>query len=359
MARSHNAGSRRFRLVSLLLPVVLGLGVLALTAPQAQAIAALSMTPISGEEVVPVGTNVTVTFDVPALGVNGSTFTLNGPAGQVPAMVTGSGTTWTLNPDANLRGGTTYTASLAGTISDAAAGTLGATSWAFTTDVGPPPDTVSPLVTTRVPGRGATGVPLDSVVTVTFDENVQGVDESSFVVERASTGTNVPGLVVRRRFDNRWTLIPDDNLRRGTRYRVLLFGSATGIRDLDGNALLDTDWTFSTRTGAGDTLGPAVLSRNPRNGAVGVSRRTDVTVRFSRIVRRVDEGSFTLTNNRTGNDVGAFVSRDGSRRWVLDPDRTLARDTRYIVTLRGGRLGIRDLDGNRLDRTTSSFRTTG
>lgn len=485
MARSRNSnllrrgapvGRWKRRGVSVLAALLMAVVGSLIVAPPAQAIAVSFTSPVPGEEVVPVGTNVTATFDVAATGVSASTFTLSGPAGNVPADVSGSGTSWTLNPTGNLQDGVTYTATLASGITGPAAEALAQHTWQFTTGAPPPPpppqDNTSPTVESRSPGSGATGVgvgsgvsvtfseevqgvdqttfrlqrsstgtdvsaivfrrgtssrwslspdndllenteytarltggpgairdlagnalastswsfrtgpgdpeeatrprvtersprsdatgvPVDTTVTATFNEAVVGVDESTFTLERASTGTEVPAVVFRRLTSSRWRLSPEVDLREGTRYVVRLFGGPGEIRDLDGNTLSDTEWSFTTDD-EGDDGRPEVIARSPRSGATGISRHIDVRVTFNEIVRGVNSRTFRLTNTRTGNGVSAFVFRNGSsRHWALDPDRALRRDTRYLVTLRGNPSGIRDVDGNRLARTTWSFRIRG
>lgn len=321
--------------------------------------------PGNGDLGVGVARSVFATFSEDVQGVDETTFTLRAGAADVAANVVPSGVNrWVLNPLDALQPGTQYTVRLTGgpaAIRDQAGNALADTSWVFRTagDAGEPGgDVRDPRVTDRAPRPGATGVAVDGVVTVTFNESVQGVDESTFVLERGSFGNEVPAIVFRRGDSNRWTLSPDDNLRRNTRYTVLLFGGPGEIRDLAGNPLADTEWSFSTRNRADDNFGPEVVSRSPRPGASGVSRRTDLRVTFSESVRRVNEDTFVLTDTRTGRDVGGFVFRSRDfRHWALDPDRTLRRGTRYEVTLQGGRFGITDLDGNRLRSTTWSFRT--
>ena len=103
--------------------------------------------PADGATGVAADANVTVTFDEamsPAT-VSGA-FTLVDEAGApVAATVSGSGTTFTLDPTADLAGGKRYTAQVAATAADAAGNPMGAAqSWSFTTAVttgppGPPP----------------------------------------------------------------------------------------------------------------------------------------------------------------------------------------------------------------------------
>lgn len=352
---------RLFAFVAVVAPAVLSAGLLVASAIPAQAIVVANRSPIPGEEVVPVGTNVDVTFDVAAEGVDATTFTLERTVGGalVPATVTGSGATWTLNPNADLQPGITYTARLKTGITDTALVPLTAESWDFTTTGTPPPatDTTPPTVTDRKPPGGATGVSTQVTVSATFSEAVQGVDESTFTLERTSTGVEVPAVVFQRRTSDTWSLNPDDPLRDGTSYTVRLTGGVAAIRDLAENPLADRSWSFRTG-GAVDTGVPHVVSRFPRPGSTGVNRLTDVRVRFSEPVRRVNDATFTLTNTRNGDDVLATVSRLGSsRQWVLEPDHVLRRGTRYLARLSGGAAGIQDLSGNRLRSTSWSFRT--
>jgi Bacterial Ig-like domain len=358
------ARSRRRRIavfLALVAPAFVSAGLLVVSAVPAQAIIVESRSPIPGEEVVPVGTNVSVTFDVAAMGVDASTFTLERTVGgvSVPATVTGSGSTWTLNPNADLQPGVTYTASLKAGITDVASVALAAESWDFTTTgtPSPPADTTAPTVTNRNPASGATGVSTLVTVSATFGEAVQGVAGSTFTLERTTSGVEVPAVVFQRGTSNTWSLNPDSPLLDGTSYTVRLTGGVAAIRDLADNPLADTSWSF--RTGGGvDTVGPQVLSRFPRPGSTGVNRLTEVRVRFSESVRRVNDATFTLTDTRTGDEVLATVSRlGGSRQWVLEPDRTLRRGTRYLARLSGGAAGIQDLSGNALRSTTWSFRT--
>jgi len=354
------ASPRRRRIsgfLAVVAPAFLSAGLLVASAVPAQAIVVESHSPIAGEENVPVGTDVTVTFDVAAVGVDTTTFTLERTVGgvAVPATVSGAGATWTLNPNANLQPGVTYTVRLTSGITDAASVALAGESWDFTT-TGTPVAT-APTVTNRSPAAGAFGVNSLVTVSVTFSEEVQGVNESTFALERTSTGVPVAGVVFRRGLTNTWSLNPDSPLRDATSYTVRLIGGAAAIRDLANVPLADTSWSF--RTGGGvDTVGPQVVSRFPRPGSAGVNRLTDVRVRFSEAVRRVNDATFTLTDTRTRNEVLATVSRLGSsRQWVLEPNRALRRGTRYVARLFGGGAGIQDLSGNALRSTTWSFRT--
>jgi Bacterial Ig-like domain len=91
-----------------------------------------------------------------------------------------------------------------------------------------------------------------------------------------------------------------------------------------------------------------VVAEFPRDGERNVSVFTDVLVKFSESVRGVDEHSFTLRSAFSGKRVSAFVFQRSSSIYALRPDFRLRSFTRYVVTVEGGRFGIRDRAGNKL-----------
>lgn len=76
-----------------------------------------------------------------------------------------------------------------------------------------------------------------------------------------------------------------------------------------------------------------VITRAPTANTVGASRTNNITVRFSKAVTGVSRLSFTL-RTRAGKAVAAVVTYNRtSRVATLNPIRTLAADTTYVVTL--------------------------
>lgn len=205
------------------------------------------------------------------------------------------------------------------------------------------------------PRDGARDVSVSTDVTAEFSEDVRGVDEDTFVLVSSATGDEVPARVFDRGDADTWTLRPDVRLRDDTLYFVELEGGRFGIRDRAGNALRDSDWSFTTARDRSDFTRPRLVGELPRDGARHVSRFADVRARFSEPVRGVGDRTFRLINTRTHDVVSAEVFRtSSSTRWVLEPDGRLARATRYLVVLTSG---ISDLAGNRLVSTTWTFRT--
>src|SRR5207245_950258 len=126
--------------------------------------------PAPGATGVPLNTTVTATFSkaMNAASITTSTFRLRaaGSTADVPATVTvnAAGTVATLTPSSPLAAGTVYTATVAAAVADPAGIRLVAPLiWSFTTNV-------APTVTAQAPAPGATGVPLNTTVTVAFSK---------------------------------------------------------------------------------------------------------------------------------------------------------------------------------------------
>ena len=107
-------------------------------------------------------------------------------------------------------------------------------------------DSIAPTVTGRTPAPGATGVGRAKNVTATFSEPVAGVNGTTFVLRKASTGTKVPATVTLGSTPNRWVLNPKKGLAARSKYTVVLKGGLTRIRDLSDNPLVTKKWSFRT-----------------------------------------------------------------------------------------------------------------
>jgi methionine-rich copper-binding protein CopC len=292
--------------------------------------------------------NVTATLSEPVTGVDGTSFVLRDPAGaEVPATVGYDPTSRvaTLNPTAALSSSTRYTASLAGTIADAAGNAFAGSSWSFTTA-----DTVAPTVTATTPAANATGVSATGNVTATFSEPVSGVGADSFVL-RDAAGATVPSTVSYDAATKVASLDPTAALASGSRYTVSL---TAAIVDGAGNASAGSTWSFTTA----DTVAPSVTSTAPAGSATAVSEAGNVTATFSENVQGVSGTTFALKNAAGAAVAGTVTYNATTRVATLDPTAALVKDTRYTATLTGGATALRDAANNPLPTTSWTF-TTG
>src|SRR5665213_915755 len=155
----------------------------------------VSTNPASGATGVLINQVVSATFSEPMnpTSITGSTFTLTAAggvsvAGTVAYTATGSVATFT--PTAPLAFGALYTATITTGATDTSGYSLAANFvWTFTTNT-------RPTVIVTIPVNGATGVPVNQVLSATFSKalNCATVTAASFVVTGAG-GTAVAGTV--------------------------------------------------------------------------------------------------------------------------------------------------------------------
>jgi hypothetical protein len=102
-----------------------------------------------------------------------------------------------------------------------------------------------PVVTGKNPAPGKTGVAPGARPYAVFSEPVRYVNVNSVTLVDESTGSAVPASVRYHADTHLARIVPDRDLKPGTRYRVKLAG---WIRDMGGNRLGAVSWTFRTRS---------------------------------------------------------------------------------------------------------------
>ncbi len=231
-----------------------------------------------------------------------------------------------------------------------AAGNTGAAA-TRTVQIGPA-DATAPAVSSRGPGANATNVGVASNVSAIFSEFVQGISPTTFTLKNAA-GTSIPAAVSYDQATRRATLNPTANLALNTVYTARIAGGVSAVRDMAGNALPTTTWTFTTNAA------PTVTVRTPASGAKSVAVASNVSVTFSETVAGVGPTTFTLKNTTTGAAIPSAVSYNATTRVAtLNPTTNLAVDTRYTAVLTGGTAAIRDVQGTPLATHSWTF-TTG
>ena len=318
--------------------------------------------PASGATAVATGTNVTATFSEPmqAATIGTATFQLLDPASApVAAGVTYDSVSRvaTLDPTATLAAGTVYTAVVRGgatdpRVKDAAGNALAAdATWSFTTATAG--DVTPPTITARSPADGATSVSRTTNVTVTFSEAMDAATIGTSTIELRDPGNAVVAAAVTYNATTRVaTLNPTPTLAASTVYTVLVRGGAVDprVKDAAGNALAaEATWSFTT---VPDTTAPTVTSITPANGAIAVSRTVNVRAVFSEPMDPATIGTSTFELRGPGGaPVPAAVTYEAAiRRATLNPDATLAAQTTYTATVRGGAADprVKDAAGNPL-----------
>ena len=133
---------------------------------------------------------------------------------------------------------------------------------------GPGGDTNAPKVVSGSPDQDATGVGLDDVITVVFDEDMDEASADGNVALSSGTVSTTTWS------DARTLVVTHSNWVEGANIEVTL---GTGIKDLAGNGLAAPHvWDFWTMSSV-----PSLLRTIPEDGATGVAPAIRVGLLFS------------------------------------------------------------------------------
>ena len=183
-----------------------------------------------------------------------------------------------------------------------------------------------PMVIDTNPDNAATNVPLNQVITVTFNEemNPSTINSSSFIVTGASTiaGTLTYSGVTA-------TFTPSVNLTPNTTYVVRI---TTAVKDLRGNALQE-DYLFSFSTGA--TLQPLVLTTSPTPNETGVVLNKIVSATFNMPMDPATINTSTFTLKQGTTTITGVVTYSGNTA-LFTPNANLTANTVYTATITTG-----------------------
>lgn len=299
-----------------------------LTASDTVAPTLTSTSPADNATGVATGANLSLTFSEPVQAGSGNIliFNTNGTVARTIAVtdttqVSFSGGTLTLNPSANLTGGTAYYINLAsGVVKDLAgnpyAGITGSTALNFSTAGATTADTTAPTLIDSNPSDNATGVATVANLVLTFSESVQA-GSGSIVVYNAN------GSVARTIFATDTTQVsfsgatvtvnPAANLAAGSGYYINMANGA--IRDVSGNAFVGItgqtalNFTTASTTTTDDypwstTTGTVFVGGASVTGSIEAPEDGDV---FKVALVAGITYSFSLTRSATGGLVNPYL----------------------------------------------------
>jgi hypothetical protein len=201
----------------------------------------------------------------------------------------------------------------------------------FTTTTAP--DLTAPTVLATAPAGGASGVAVDTALSVQFSEPMDAAaSQAAFTFNPSVTGTfswSEDGSAT--------TFTPDADLAYEATYAVEIGSGAT---DVAGNPL-SSAYTFDFTTE--DVTPPQVTDTLPLDGALDVGVSEVVSVTFSEPMDTLrTENAFVMYPWVTGT----FDWSASDTELTLTPSQPLATDTTYTVTVG---TGATDVAGNPLD----------
>ena len=319
--------------------------------------AVTAVVPVNTATGVPIGQALTATFNeamlCSTLASPATTFRVTGPGTTaVTGTVSCSGAVATFTP-ASLLVNTVYTATIT-TGAQSLAGTPLASNyvWTFRTV----PATTPPTVISTVPTNGATGIPINQILTATFSEAMSPATISSTTFTlKATAGASVTGTVTYVPAGSVATFAPAASLASNTAYTATI---TTGVMDLNGTAMtVNYVWTFTTAT-IPVTTAPTVTSTIPANLATLVPLNQIVSATFSKAMNpaTINGGTFTLTGPGTTAVTGLVAYAAVGNTLVFTPTANLAPSTLFTATIT---TGVTDLAGNALASNYVWTFTTG
>ncbi|MDN4165110.1 Ig-like domain-containing protein [Cytophagales bacterium LB-30] len=269
-----------------------------------------------------VSQNLQITFSEPVFEITDGFFRLYKTSGgelietfTLPsARVVTNGNTVTIDPSNDLEAGTQYYLGISSnTMRDEAdnrvLGNLSSSFWTFTTaDVA---DTQAPVLSNLSPLDNATEVAPSSNLTLTFDENISGVESKTLSLRLASNNGVVENFTLPSAAvtieANQVTINPSADLASSIGYYVLI--DAGTFEDAAGNDFAGiastTAWNFTTAAIA-DIVAPTISTLSPSNGAVDVALDANLQITFSEPVVPVTDGLIQLIRKASGGVMPGF-----------------------------------------------------
>lgn len=247
---------------------------------------------------VPLEETITVTFnkEMNPSTINNASIILQSSLGQVPGIVTYDGETATFNPTELLAYNTIYTGIVKTSVKDTSGNALQVEYiWSFTT-ISP----TLPIIISTDPQNLATNVPLNKVITATFNKEMNPLTITGENVTISTNGNAIAGAVTYA--NNVATFTPVLPLVSNTVYVGKI---SKNVSDLEGfNLADDYNWTFTTL----EVILPVVVSTDPANLATNVPLNKVITATFSKAMNPLTIIGANVTISANGNPINGVVT---------------------------------------------------
>ncbi|MDA3865786.1 MAG: ice-binding family protein [Salinivirgaceae bacterium] len=199
-------------------------------------------------------------------------------------------------------------------------------------------DGVCPLVTSTTPTNGAVNVPLNIIITATFNEamNPATITQAAFSLQsqnaKKSTSSDVMGTITYDVSTNTASFTPNELLVANTAYTCII---TEAVEDLNGTALqVNYVFTFST----GLSTMPAVVSTDPTDLEADVLLDKVITATFSEAMDplTITDLNFMVETSE-GIAVTGTVDLDATGLIAsFTPDVNLSSESTYVATITTG-----------------------
>jgi YD repeat-containing protein len=306
---------------------------------------------------VPVNARIHIRFSKPIdpLLVSAATFTIADPNNVAVATaisLLNSSQDVLLTPNTVLPANTTMSITLSG-LQDPSGNPVATQTTHFTT--GAVPTTLTPVVVNSNPFNGATGVSVNTAITLQTNVPVDpgSVNSTTFQLQDSTTQQAIAGTYSLSASGQTLSFVPAAALVTTRTYNVLF--NHLGITDLAGNALTCSFSVcdFSFTTAAANTTGPTVVGVSPPNGFTQVPINAQIVIQFSEPVDLLTLNQITLSGGGSPVTVAQQLT-NGNQTLILNPSQALLSLTSYTLTV----TGVQDLSGNTISPAFTSTFTT-
>ena len=188
---------------------------------------------------------------------------------------------------------------------------------------------VCPVVESTNPSNGVSGVPLNQIITATFNEEMDPatINQSSFIL--TTGGAPVSGTVSHSGAISTFT--PSSLLAANTIYTARI---KTSAKDIAGNALqTDHVWTFTTG------VVPFVFSTDPGSNAINVSINQIISATFNMPMNplTLNQVTYTVKEGTSAIGIEGMISNSNSgQTFSFTPKFPLNGNKEYTVTITTG-----------------------
>lgn len=215
-------------------------------------------------------------------------------------------------------------------------------------------DGAAPTVSSSSPANDASGVPLNTRVSVSFSEAMDplSLTTETFVVTEGST--SVAGTVAAGTDGTTAIFTPTNNLAGNT----VFTGKITAKAKTPAGKALASEHTWRFTTGAAaDTTPPVVNATNPSSNGTGVPINAKIAATFSKAMNPLSFKAATFTVKQGATPVPGTVAYGTTGTTVIfTPTSNLAASTAFTAELS---TGVLDMAGNALSSAYSWSFTTG
>ena len=334
----------------------------------------ITFNPSNSDTDVTVSSNITLTFNEAIRNTNNSALTdsnvdslitlkdadEDGDDISFDATIDSDKKIITINPDSNFSSEQIVYVAIGATVEDSSDNAITANNITFTAADSTPP------TLTFTPADSATGIAVNSDITIAFDESIRHIDDSTItdanvdslitLKQTNANGSNIDFEAVINTDKKLITITPDNSF---SSEQVVYVAIGATVEDESDNAITASSITFT----AADSTAP-VVTFDPADTATGIPITANVTLTFNEAVRNINDSELTNSNlgslitleyvsDNTTIDFTATIDSD-KKVITINPDSDFIHGEIVYVEIQA----LEDSSNNTMSATSGTFSVT-